>query len=149
MLEEIQNSMDMTRIIQYTKKIEEINPGLSVDLATLYLKDFLTAMDITNALLADVVKFDIQAKTALKKAEAEAFLDRAADILKAKGCKDSAEARKRYVDTDPEVAIASDNYAQSQALTQFLKNKLSIFTCAHNDVKKIAFTNDTSTYTGM
>ena len=96
-------------------------------------------MDLTNTMLTSAVKLDLDAASALKDAEAVAWLDNATPFLSSKGIKDSAEARKRYVDYDPDVKDAREVKAKTEALVAFLKNKLQIFRCAHDDVKKISY----------
>ena len=103
------------------------------------MRDFISAMDITNSMLSSAMKLDLDAESALKDSEAIAWLDMAPEYLKSKGVKDSNDARKRYVDLDPDVKKAREVKAKTEAIVSFLKNKLQIFRCAHDDVKKIGY----------
>jgi len=130
--------VDVTRLVEYTRKIKDIG-SLQKMMAPIYLKDFIEAIDVSSTMLSVAVQLDIKADTALKQAEAIAFLDKAGDYLKQKGIKDSAEARKKYVDIDPDVIDAKNEKARTTALVIFLKNKVQEFRLAHDDVKKISY----------
>lgn len=130
--------VDVTRLVKYTQKIADIG-SLQKMMAPIYLKDFIEAIDVASSMLAAATKMDHQADASVKRTEAIAFLDRAGDYLKAKGIKDSAEARKKYIDVDPDVILAKDEKARTAALVVFLKHKVQEFRLAHDDVKKIAY----------
>lgn len=130
--------MDVTKLVDFTRKISEIGE-LNKMLAPLYLRDFINAMDLTSSMLSKAVKTNLETKSDLERLEAVAFLDKAGDYLQTKGISASAEARKKYVDIDPDVIEAKNKYASSEAMVMFLKNKYQAFRCAHDDVKKISF----------
>jgi hypothetical protein len=111
-------------------------------LAPIYLRDFIMAIDVTNSLLARAIRSDLQAAAAVKNQESLAYIDRAGNYLKEKGIKDTAEARKRYVPLDDDVMKAYDLKAQTESMVSFLRNKMFEFRLAHDDVKKIAYSND-------
>ena len=135
-------AIDLTRVIEYTKKIPDISKGFNTMLAPIYLRDFIMAIDVTNSLLARAIRSDLQAAAAVKNQESLAYIDRAGDYLKEKGIKDTAEARKRYVPLDDDVMKAYDLKAQTESMVSFLRNKMFEFRLAHDDVKKIAYSND-------
>jgi hypothetical protein len=135
-------AIDLTRVIEYTKKIPDISKGFNTMLAPIYLRDFIMAIDVTNSLLARAIRSDLQAAAAVKNQESLAYIDRAGDYLKEKGIKDTAEARKRYVPLDGDVMKAYDLKAQTESMVSFLRNKMFEFRLAHDDVKKIAYSND-------
>lgn len=135
-------AIDLDKVAAFTKKIADISQGFNTMLAPIYLRDFIMAIDVTNNLLARAIKSDLQADAALKQAEAIAFLDNAIDYLKDRGIKDTAEARKRYIPIDENVMRAAEIKAQTEAMVSFLKNKMFEFRLAHDDVKKIAYSND-------
>ena len=132
--------LDVTRLIEYTKKIERIG-GLNNMMAPQYLRDFIIAQDHTSTLLSHAVRYDLEAANALETAKAIAYLDKAGDYLKSKGIKDSAEARKRYVELDADVKAAHQLKAKTAALVTFLKNKHQAFRQAHDDVKKMVYSD--------
>jgi len=145
-------SLDLTRVIEFTKKIQDISKGFNTTLAPIYLRDFILAIDVTNSLLAVAIRTHNRAEAYTKQAEAIAFLDKARDKIIESGLKDSAEARKRYVPMDPDVVDAHEVKSKTEAMVVFLKNKLMEFRLAHDDVKKIAYSNDYShntEYEGM
>lgn len=137
-VDKVNKMVDVTRLVKYTRKIHDIG-SLQKMMAPIYLRDFIEAIDISSTMLSVAVKLDIDGDTALKQAEAIAFLDRAGDYLKNANIKDSAEARKKYIDIDPDVIIAKNEKARTTALVVFLKNKVQEFRLAHDDVKKISY----------
>jgi len=141
-IEEGLQSLDMTRVIEFTRKIQDISKGFNTQLAPIYLRDFIIAYDLTNALLAKAVRTDLRADAFLKQVESIAYMDNAHEYLEQRGIKDTAEARKRYVPIDPDVMKAQDTKARTAAMVVFLKNKLFEFRLAHDDVKKIAYSSD-------
>lgn len=142
-------TVDITSLVKYTKMIEDIG-NLQKPLVPNYLRDFINAIDLTNSMLSSVVKMDIDADTAVKRAEAIAFLDNATAYLNDNGIKISAEARKKYVDIDSEVIRAKELKAKTIAMLTFLKNKMHIFRHAHDDVKKIGYSEQhTTTWEGF
>ena len=101
-------------------------------------------------LLAKAIQADVRAKAQLEQAESIAYLDNAREYLKEREIKDSSEARKRYVDVDPDVVLAKDNKAKTEALVALLKSKLSVLRQSHDDLKKILYGDQHMTgYEGM
>lgn len=141
-LERDLKSLDMTGVVKYTEKLQDISKGLNTMLAPLYLRDFILAYDITNGLLSKAMYYLGQAEAALKTAESIAYFDNAPEFLEQRSVKDTAEARKKYVPLDPAVQKAEQVRARAEAMVSFLKNKLQEFRLAHDDVKKIAYAND-------
>lgn len=135
-------SPQFRRLLEYSEKIKDIAKGANTMLAPMMLRDFIIGMDIASDLLATAVREDIRASAAVKQVEAEAYFDRAPTYLKNKGVKESSEAKKFYVPNDPEVMQAHDKKAQTEALVVFLKQKLQALRCAHDDVKKMAYSGD-------
>jgi hypothetical protein len=131
-------SLDVTKLVHYTEKIREIGE-LNKMMAPLYLRDFINAMDLTSTMLSKATKSNLDAKSALEKAKAIAYLDRSEAYCKDKGIKMSNGIREAYVDLDEDVIKAKEVYSASEAMCIFLKNKYQAFRCAHDDVKKISF----------
>jgi hypothetical protein len=144
---DISNSLkriDITCLVKYNSKIKDIG-NLSKMEASHYMRDFIDAMDITNLMLMNAMKLDIDAKTALDTAEAIAYLDKATPFLKERGTKESDGSRRMYVDIDEDVIKAKETKAKTEALVSFLKNKLQIFRYCHDDVKKIGYADQQMT----
>lgn len=131
-------SIDVTDIVDFSRKVGDIG-SLNKMMAPVYLRDFIVAFDITGSALARAVQCDIEAKSELERVEAIAYLDRSGDYLKNRGLKDSVEARKMYVQTDPDVLAAADVKARTEAMVALLKNKIQMFRMAHDTLKKIAY----------
>jgi len=131
-------SIDVTQLVKYTNKIRDIG-SLSKMQASLYMQDFISAIDVTNVMLTTAIRLDLDAKSALSTAEAIAYLDRAPDYLKEKKIKDTSDAKKMYVNIDEDVMSAKDTKARTEAIVVFLKNKLQVFRYCHDDVKKIGY----------
>jgi hypothetical protein len=142
-------TLDITKLVEYTRKIRDIG-SLNKMMAPIYLRDFIEAYDVTNSMLASAIKCELDADTMLKTAKSIAYLDKANDYLVDKGIKDSASAREKYVDLDPDVIKAANVKARCTALVHLLKNKMQEFRMAHDDVKKLVYgDNNGSSYEGM
>ena len=143
-VEEGLRSLRLDRLAEFTKKIEDISKGFNTMLAPVYLRDFIMAYDFTNTMYASSVRMFGIAEAEKKTAEAIAYFENAPDYLESKGVKDTDAARKRYVDMDPAVVHANKVKAQAESMMIFLRNKLQEFRLAHDDVKKIAYSNEYS-----
>ena len=132
-------AIDVTKLVQYTRRIQEIGQGFNPQLAPVFIRDFIMAYDITNTFLAEATKADVRADTAIKNSEAIAFLDRAGPYLKENEIKDTASARERYIFIDEDVLAAREAKAKTTAICKFLYNKLQEFRSAHDSVRKIAY----------
>lgn len=144
------STIDVSKLVEYTRKINDIGQGLNPMMAPVYLRDFILAYDVASTYLASAIRADAQADSFLKQSESIAFLDRAGDYLSAKGVRDSAEARKQYVPIDPDVIAAKDVKAKTMAMVALMKNKTFEFRYAMEAVKKISFTSEyQSPYEGM
>ena len=135
---------DMKRVAHYINKIQQLDKIKRMD-GSSYLKDFIDGQDLINDLLLEANKSESIAKSNLDQAESIAYLDRANDYLQAKGIKDTADARKRYVNIDEDVKKAVDEKAKAEAMVTFLKGKLSVLKQAHDDLKKILYTDQNLT----
>ncbi len=131
-------TIDVTQLVAYTKKLAEIG-SFNKMLAPVLMQDFIVAMDVANTMYRRALRCDSQADNAISVAKSIAFFDKASDFLKAKGVKESAEARKAYIDQDPDVVAAREVKAQSEALVAFMRNKIQEFRMAYEAVKKIAY----------
>ena len=141
--------VDITQLAQYTNKIEELS-SVSKMMAPVYLRDFIIGQDVATALLAKAIKADAKAKAKLEYQQSIAYLENAKVYLEAKGIKDTSEARKQYVDIDPEVVDAKDRKAQTEALVVLLKGKCAELRQAHDDLKRITYSDMNLTpYEGM
>jgi len=139
-LSERLKSIDVSKLVEFSRKIKDIG-SLNHMLAPAYLRDFIVAYDYTNSMLSVAVRCDAEASSHLDSVKAIAYLDRAGEYLQNKGIKDSAEARKRYVDIDEEVLKAQEMKAKTTALVVFLKNKLQTYRMAHDDTKKMVYSD--------
>ena len=131
-----------TRLVEYTKKIQDIGPGFNPMSAPLYLRDFIMAYDLAGAALAKAMRCDLEADHALEVAEAIAYLERAPEYLKEKGLRDTVESKKYVVDLDPDVRVAKEMKAKTMALVAFYKTKAQGFRMALETLKKIAYGGD-------
>lgn len=145
MSDAIEKTMDITQLATYINKIEDI-ASITKMMAPVYLQDFIKGQDIAITLYAKAVKADAKAKARLEYVESVAYLENAKAYLETKGIKDTSEARKQYVNIDPDVLEAKDQKAQTEALVILLKGKMSELRQAHDDLKRISY--DTSNPTG-
>ena len=137
--------VDITRLAYYVNKIEELS-SVNKMMAPQYLQHMIMGQDVAANLLAKATQADSKAKAKLDYAESIAYLEKAKDYLDSKGIKDTAEARKRFVDIDPDVVAAKDAKANTEALVVLLRSRLSELRQCHDDLKKIVYdkTNDTN-----
>lgn len=140
LIEDRLNSIDITRIADYTSKIGNIS-NLSQGASTLYLQDFIVAFDLTSNALSRAVRCESEAKSLLESARSEAYFDRASIFLTERKIKDTSEARKKYEEIDAEVIKAKDIYNRSSATVTLLKNKVMAFRYAYEAIKKVYFNN--------
>lgn len=138
-IEQSLKTIDITKLVQYTGRIQEIGQGFNPALAPIFIRDFIMAMDVTNMYLAEATKADVRAESAIKYAEAIAYLERAGTYLKDNEIKDTDAARKMYIPIDDDVQAAREIKSKTQALCKFLYNKLQTFRSAHDSVRKIAY----------
>lgn len=131
-------AIDVTTLARYLEKVGQL-ASINKMMGPTFLKDFIEGQDVAGAMLARAIREDGRMKARLDQAKAIAYLDRAAEYLKAKDIKLTDESRKRYVDIDDDVMIAADSKAQTEALVALLKNKLSVLRQAHDDLKKILY----------
>ena len=141
-------TVDVTQLATYLNKVKEL-ASINKMMGANYLRDFIEGQDVAGVLLAKAIQADIRAKSRLEQAEAIAYLDRAADYLKERDIKDTAESRKRYVSIDEDVKKAADDKARSEAMVSLMKGKLSILRQAHDDLKKILYGDNMTSYEGM
>jgi len=141
---ELTEKVDITRLAVYVNKIGEL-ASVTKPMAPIYLQDMIMGQDVAAHLLAKAIKADSQAKAKLEYAESIAYLERAADYLASKNIKDSSEAKKQYVNVDPDVIAAKDHKAQTEALVVFIKSRLSELRQAHDSLKKIIYDRNIDT----
>ena len=141
--------LDITQLAGYTNKIEDL-ASITKMMAPVYLRDFIQGQDVATALLARAIKADGKAKARLEYLESIAYLEKAKAYLDAKSIKDTSEARKQYVNIDPDVVEAKDQKAATEAFVVLLKGKLSGLKQAHDDLKKVTYADTNMTdYEGM
>ena len=142
-------AMDVTRLAEYINKIEDM-ASISKMIAPVYLRDFIIGQDVAATLLAKAVQADNKAKAALEYAESIAYLENAKTYLDLKGIKDTSEARKQFVNIDPEVVKAKDHKSMTEAMVVLLKSKLSELRQSHDTLKKITYGDSNMTpFEGM
>jgi hypothetical protein len=148
-MSDLPDRVDVSRLAQYVNKIQELS-SITKMMAPVYLQEYIVGQDVAAGLLAKAVQADARAKSKLEYAESIAYLERAKDYLESKGIKDTSEARKQYVNVDPDVVTAKDEKAKTEALVTLMKSKLSQLRQAHDDLKKITYDKGLDTpYEGM
>jgi hypothetical protein len=149
MSNQIEKVVDITRLAEYINKIEDM-ASITKMMAPVYLRDFIVGQDVAATLLAKAVQTDNKAKAALEYAESIAYLENAKTYLDSKSIKDTSEARKQYVNIDPEVIKAKDNRAMTEAMIVLLKSRCSELRQAHDTLKKITYGDSNMTpFEGM
>lgn len=143
-MSEISTTIDITTLATYTNKIKEV-ASTSKMMAPVLLRDLIIGQDVAITLLAKAMQADANAKAKLEYVQSIAYLENAKPYLESKSIKDTSEARKQYVDIDPDVCKAKDNKAKTEALVVLLKGKLSELRQAHDDLKKITYADTNMT----
>lgn len=136
----IEKSIDITELATYTNKIKEV-ASISRAMTPVYLRDFIIGQDVAISLLAKAVQADARAKARLEYTQSIAYLENARSYLTQHNIKDTSEARKQYVDIDPDVLAAKETKAKTEALVTLLKGKLSELRQAHDDLKRITYSD--------
>lgn len=141
-MSDILESDDFRKVLEISNKIQDIAKHSNTMYAPSLMRDLVVGIDITTNLLARAIREESQASAKLKQAESEAYFDRAPDFLKEQGVRESSEAKKMYINKDPEVKEAANLKGRAEAVAALLKNKLQVLRMAHDDVKKIAYSGD-------
>jgi hypothetical protein len=138
------DKVDISHLAHYVNKISEL-ASVNKLMAPVYLQDMIMGQDVAANLLAKAIQADSRAKARLDYVESIAYLEKAKDYLDSKSIKDTSEARKQYVNVDPEVVTAKDTRAGTEALVVLIKARLGELRQCHDDLKKIVYDkgNDT------
>jgi hypothetical protein len=139
-----QQRLDITQLAQYVNKIGEL-ASVTKLMAPVFLQDMIIGQDVAANLLAKAIKADSQARAKLEYVESIAYLEKSRDYLESKQIKDTSEARKQYVNIDPDVVKAKDAKAQTEAVVVLIKSRLSELRQCHDDLKKITYDKGTDT----
>jgi hypothetical protein len=143
------DSIDLKMLSGYTRKLSEIGDGFNKLMAHIYLRDFIVAYDVSSVMLAKAVHAELQAKAHLEEVEAIAFLDKSSDFFKQRGEKPTVEAKKAFVDLDPDVKQAKETLARASATVVLMKNKTNEFKEAISAVKLLQSDGYMSQWEGM
>jgi hypothetical protein len=130
------------------KSIEPFQPCFSVENctpnnATLMVSQSISGWDRASFFHSLAISLKGRTKTFKEQMESIAYLDLSADILVAKGIKDSSEARKRVVDQQEDVVAAKDLFSRAEALEVYFNDKMWQFKMAYDACKKVGM-NDPS-----
>src|ERR1035437_1249613 len=106
-MSDLPEKVDITRLAVYVNKIEELS-SINKMMAPRYLQDYIIGQDVAANLLAKAIQTDSKAKAKLDYVESVAYLEKAREYLEKHGIKDTSEARKQYVNVDPDVVAAKD-----------------------------------------
>jgi hypothetical protein len=148
-MSDLPEKVDITRLAVYVNKIGELS-SINKMMAPRYLQDFIMGQDVAANLLAQAIQRDSRAKAKLDYVESIAYLEKAKEYLELHSIKDTSEARKQYVNVDPDVISAKDVKASTEALVVLIKARLGQLRQAHDDLKKIVYGDQNLTpYEGM
>lgn len=146
-LEKIQAQLPSLK--DYDKKVREISSSSKM-MAASYLRDLIVAQDATNNLYMLAMACELDAERLVKEAKAIAFLDKSTTYITGNGGKATDVAKKFYVDMDGDVKGASDMRNRAVAIATFLRDKSHIYRMAHDDLKKITYSDEYKTpYEGV
>jgi hypothetical protein len=146
---DLTEKVDITRLVTYVNKVQELST-INKLLAPAYLRDMIVGQDVAANLLAKAMQADSRAKAKLDYVESIAYLEKASEYLDKHGIKDTSEARKQYINVDPDVVAAKDIKASTEALVYLIRSRQSELRQAHDDLKKIVYGDQNLTpYEGM
>lgn len=129
--------INLDKLYNFTNKINEI-PSVTKYNASVLMRDFILAQDLSSELLSKAIVLEARAKTLVGTTEAIALLDKSEEYFKQKNQKPTQDLRAAYVDLDQDVIDAKDLFARATALASFLKNKIYEFKSAFEAVKQIS-----------
>lgn len=129
--------IDLDKLYKFTSKVNEI-PSVTKYNASVLMRDFILAQDLSSELLSKAIVLEARAKTLVGTVEAIALLDKSEEYFKQKNQKPTQDLRAAYVDLDQDVIDAKDLFARATALASFLKNKIYEFKSAFEAVKQIS-----------
>ena len=129
--------INLDKLYNFTNKINEI-PSVTKYNASVLMRDFILAQDLSSELLSKAIVLEARAKTLVGTVEAIALLDKSEEYFKQKNQKPTQDLRAAYVDLDQDVIDAKDLFAKATALAHFLKNKIYEFKSAFEAVKHIS-----------
>jgi hypothetical protein len=146
---DLTEKVDITRLVTYVNKVQELST-INKLLAPAYLRDMIVGQDVAANLLAKAMQADSRAKAKLDYVESIAYLEKAGEYLERHNIKDTSEARKQYINVDPDVVAAKEVRASTEAFVYFLRSRQSELRQAHDDLKKIIYGDQNMTpYEGM
>jgi hypothetical protein len=137
-MSDLTQQVDITRLLHYVNKIEELS-SINKMMAPRYLQDYIVGQDVAANLLAKAIQQDSRAKAKLDYVESIAYLEKAREYLEKNSIKDTSEARKQYINIDPDVVMAKDVKARTEALVTLIRSRQSQLRQAHDDLKKIVY----------
>lgn len=128
--------VNMTEIYEYEKMIHAIATINNLN-GAFYMREFLNAKELASSFYCRLMYDYEQSKNKAREAQAIAYLEKADEYLKEKNIKSTDEAKKQYVQIDPDYKAAKDRQDMVEALMTLMQNKVKKFQDAHDDVKKI------------
>lgn len=137
-MSDLTEKVDITRLAYYVNKISEL-ASVNKLMTPVYLQDMIMGQDVAANLLAKAIQADSRAKARLDYVESIAYLEKAHTYLDQHSIKDTSEARKQYVNIDPEVVAAKDTRSGTEALVVLIKARLGELRQCHDDLKKIVY----------
>jgi hypothetical protein len=143
------DSIEIQRIVEYTRKLKDIGDGFNKMMAPIYARDFIIAYDVSSTMLARALQAEMQVRSALEEAEAIAFLDRAPDFFNQRQEKPTVESKKAFVALDKDVKEAKELLSRAVAVVCLLKSKVNEFKEAISLVKTLQTDGYLSRYEGM
>lgn len=128
--------INMTQIFEYEQMIHAVATINNMN-GAYYMREFLNAKELASSFYCRLMYDFEQAKNKAREKAALAYLEKSEFYLKEKGIKSTDEAKKQYIQIDPEYKVAKDRQDQMEALMTLMQNKVKKFQDAHDDVKKI------------
>lgn len=128
--------VNMTEIYEYEKMVHAIATINNMN-GAFYMREFLNAKELASSYYCRLMYDFEQAKNKAREAAAIAYLVNADEYLKERGIKSTDEAKKQYIQIDPDYKLFKDRQDQYEALMTLMQNKVKKFQDAHDDVKKI------------
>lgn len=129
-------TIDLGEINRIEGRINEVSRATPMAMGELITEFNVGLLHLARAIsMVELEKED--AKMVMKEARAICILDKADDILKAKGQKSSADMREAVADLDADVKEATSRYNSLRVVSEYLESRKHAMELAYHAAKKV------------
>jgi len=114
--------------------------GADETTAPFFMKDLVDGILVAGRLMAQASFQYSTARTARKRAEGVALLDKFPEFVKERKIKGTVAEGEAFVSLDEDVRRTAEEEARCEALYGYIQNAKQCLTMAHDDLKKAVYT---------